>query len=72
MPAIRLPITGLVGGNDSRVADAAMKYLKGLARLQTLGLGRTHVSDVGLGHLTGLASFEWLYLNHTQVTDVGL
>ena len=47
-------------------------HLKGLAKLQDLGLGNG-VTDAGLVHLKGLTNLTNLILPyHTQVTDAGV
>ncbi|MGO8688343.1 MAG: hypothetical protein ACLQLG_01800 [Thermoguttaceae bacterium] len=58
--------------SDSDVSDAALEYLKGLARLEILDLNRTNVSDAGLQHLKGLTQLRELCLGGTKVSDAGL
>jgi len=65
------PVTG-VTFEGSKVTDAALAYLKGLATLRTLNLGNTQVTDAGLAHLKGLEQLQWLNLSGTKVTDAGL
>ncbi|MGE0001095.1 MAG: P-loop NTPase fold protein [Fimbriimonadaceae bacterium] len=57
---------------ETRVTDAGLEHLRGLAGLQTLDLSGTQVTDAGLEHLKGLAGLQTLFLADTQVTDAGL
>jgi Leucine-rich repeat (LRR) protein len=56
----------------TKVTDAGLEHLKGLANLKTLFLADTQVTAAGLEHLKGLTKLRVLYLGDTQVTDAGL
>lgn len=56
----------------SQAADADLKELAPLKRLQVLALSFTPVTDAGLKELTALPSLRKLYLNDTCVTDAGM
>ena len=56
----------------SKVTDAGLEHLKGLAKLQTLALQRTNVTDAGLVHLKGLTNLQALGLAGTKVSDDGV
>ena len=56
----------------NRVTDAWLKNLKGLTKLEKLGLGCTPISDAGLVYLEGLTNLEELGFSGTQVTDAGI
>ncbi|MGO8689900.1 MAG: hypothetical protein ACLQLG_09715 [Thermoguttaceae bacterium] len=58
--------------SGSRVTDAGMVQLKGLARLTCLDLSQTKVGDAGLDHLKGLTNLRSLTLYSTDVTDGGV
>jgi len=58
--------------NSTKIADADLVHLKGLAKLQNLTLSYTKITDAGLVHLRGLANLEVLTLLETQVTDAGV
>jgi len=58
--------------SESRVTDAGLAHLKGMARLETLWLGGTQVTDAGLVHLRGLTSLTSAMLCRTQVTAAGV
>ena len=57
---------------DSQVTDTGLVHLKGLTKLQTLGLGRNQITGPGLVHLKGLANLRELLLEDTQITDAGM
>jgi hypothetical protein len=57
---------------STRLADAGLEHLKGLAQLQHLNLQGTHVTDAGLEHLKGLTRLQVLFLGDTRVTDAGV
>jgi CubicO group peptidase (beta-lactamase class C family) len=56
----------------SRVTDADLAHLKGLAHLSNLQLWDTAITDAGLVYLQGLPSLKTLDLTRTRVTDAGL
>ena len=58
--------------DGTKVGDAGVEYLKGLAELQRLWLGGTKVSDAGLEHLKGLTKLNVLDLRSAEVSDAGL
>jgi hypothetical protein len=58
--------------SNTKVTDAGLAYLHGMASLQELNLGYTKVTDVGLSHLQRLTGLQELDLYGTQVTDAGL
>ena len=58
--------------NGTDVTDEGLVHLKGLTKLETLGLGRTQVTDAGLVHLKGMTNLKRLYLHYTQVTAAGV
>jgi len=41
---------------DGQITDAGMVHLKGLTKIEKLGLGSTEVTDAGLVHLQGLTT----------------
>jgi len=57
-------------GHD--VTDAALKHLKGLAELKSVGIAGTRVTDAGLVHLKGMTGLEDVNVADTQITDAGL
>ena len=56
----------------TKITDAELVHLKGLANLQSLTLTRTEITDSGLVHFKGLPNLQTLYLSGTKVTDTGL
>ena len=58
--------------DGTKVTDAGLAHLKGLAQMQLLSLDRTMVTDAGLVHLEGFSNLTWLDLSGTKVTDVGV
>jgi len=54
------------------ITDAGLIHLKGLTKLQTLGLDGRTITDAGLVHLKGLTNLQTLHLRATQITDAGL
>jgi hypothetical protein len=56
----------------TRVTDAWLEHLKGVAQLQVLNLDGTQVTDAGLEQLSGLTQLRALNLDSTRVTDAGL
>ena len=56
----------------SQAADADLKELAALKRLQVLALSFTPVTDAGLKELAALPGLRKLYLNDTGVTDAGM
>jgi actin-like ATPase involved in cell morphogenesis len=65
---------GLSLSGCSRITDAGLDHLRGLAALQELNLsGCTRVTDVGLTHLRGHLELRSLDLSHCdRVTDAGI
>jgi hypothetical protein len=55
-----------------RCADAGLKNVKALSRLQMLWLDANNITDDGLVWLNGLTNLRYLGLNQTKVTDAGL
>ncbi len=62
----------IVDLNGRPVADAGMVNLKGLTKLEWLGLGGTQITVAGLVNLKGLTKLRTLNLVGPQVTDAGL
>jgi hypothetical protein len=58
--------------HETKVTDADLESLGGIANLQALYLGRTAITDAGLAHLKGLRNLATLSLNNTAVSDQGL
>jgi hypothetical protein len=57
----------------TKVTDAGLEHLQGLANLATLNLENNRgVSDSGLVHLKGLTKLRTLNLGGTKVTDAGV
>ena len=52
---------------ETKITDAGLICLEGLARLRTLDLGYTDVTDDGLRHIAGLTQIEDLRLDGTLV-----
>ena len=61
-----------VNNRPLRVYDAGLEHVKGLTKLERLGLIGTRVTDTGLEHLKGLNNLRDLDLRHTKVTDEGV
>ncbi len=57
---------------NTRISDAGLKHLKGLAKLASLYLNGTQVTDMDLQHLNGMTKLRLLGLDQTQVSDTGL
>ena len=57
---------------DTRVTDAGLKELKGLAGLRTLNLSGTDITDAGLKELRTLEGLGTLKLGRTRLTQVGV
>jgi hypothetical protein len=57
---------------ESKLEDAGVKHLGGLAQLTVLDLSGRPVTDQALASLAGLKVLQTLYLNDTQVGDQGL
>lgn len=57
---------------NTRVTDASLQHLSGLANLKRLVLENTDVTDAGLAYVSVLTSLEGLNLEQTQVSDLGL
>ena len=55
-----------------RLTAAALVHLKGLSKLEELGLWNTKVTDAALVHLKGLTKLQRLDLNDTKISDAGL
>ena len=66
-----VPLVG-IDLHYSRVRDADLEMIDGLATLRTLNLYGTRITDAGLAHVTGLAGLQTLHLNDTGITDAGL
>jgi WD40 repeat protein len=54
---------------NSRVTDADLKDVAGLAQLRVLGLNSTKVTDAGFRELASLTQLKELYLTWTKITD---
>ena len=55
------------------VTDSGLVHLKGLTKLETLGLGFCpKITDAGMVHLKGLTNLQSLDLRKTKITDAGL
>ncbi|MFI5385276.1 MAG: ankyrin repeat domain-containing protein [Fimbriimonadales bacterium] len=52
--------------------DASVKYLAGLAKLDSVDFTRTSISDKGLTALAGMKSLRHVRVELTEVTDAGL
>lgn len=57
-------------GDKSRVSDLAP--IRGLTRLEFLGLSNSLIDDAGLAPVANFRSLHTLLLNHTPITDAGL
>lgn len=62
---------GLDLGN-TKLTDAGMKEVSGLASLHSLDIGHTPVTDLGVKELAALPSLNALNLGFVKVSDVGL
>jgi hypothetical protein len=74
---VHVPNTGVATVRPSclivaKMTDAGLKQVKGLTKLQKLGLSGTMVTDAGLDRIKGLTNLQSLSLGKTQVTDAGL
>jgi hypothetical protein len=58
--------------SSTRVSNAELEHIQGLASLRELFLSCTEISDTGLLHLKNLHELELLDLEDTQITDAGL
>lgn len=54
------------------ITDAALAFLRGHRRLETLNLRGTDVTDTSLAYIAALPSLKALDISFTQITDVGL
>jgi len=54
------------------VTDAGLAHLKGLSRLERLGLEKTGVKGPGLIHLKGMKSLKDLWLSELPISDADL
>ena len=68
---LRVLLLGDIRGN-SGIGDAGLTHLKGLSRLEHLGLRYTNVGNDGLRNLAGLTNLESLDLAGTNVTAEGV
>jgi len=57
---------------ETKITDAALEHLSGLANLQTLNLTGTQITDAGVRHLAGLTRLRKLLLAATSVSDAAL
>ena len=57
---------------DTKITNAGLVHLKGLAKLTRLHLERTNVGDEGIANLTKLTTLEYLNLYGTKITDKSL
>jgi len=58
--------------NACNFPDAGLVHLKGLTKLEGLGLDYSEVTDAGLEHLKGLTNLRTLSLEDTSITGAGL
>ncbi|MEE3369013.1 MAG: hypothetical protein VX346_06690 [Planctomycetota bacterium] len=56
---------------NTNISDATLMRLKGLTKLQALGLRRTRVTNQGLVHLQNLTNLRSLVLGG-RITDAGV
>ena len=56
----------------SKVGDAGLAHLKGMASLEQLFLSDTQITDTGLVNLANLTSLRLLHMDRTLITDKGL
>jgi hypothetical protein len=56
----------------TKVTDADLRHLEGLANLRALDLHATSITDAGLVFVKNIASLQTLSLNFTAITDEGL
>jgi internalin A len=54
------------------ITDAAVAFLRGHGRLQSLNLRGTDVTDTSLAYLADLSQLKSLDISFTQISDVGL
>ena len=54
------------------MTDAGLVHLKGLTKIQWVGLAETKVTDAGLEHLKRLTTLQSLYLGDSRVTKEGV
>jgi hypothetical protein len=64
-PVVGVDLCGTV------IANAGMKHLQGLLRLEDLDLQSTKTGDAGLKHLANPTNLRTLTLNKTQITAAG-
>ena len=57
---------------DTKVTDAGLEHVSGLANLENLVLNGTDVTDRGLAHLKTLVNLKSLALSGTKVTSAGM
>lgn len=69
---VHLPETTQLNLGGTKVTDAGMLHVAGLARLERLYLFKSGVTDAGLKGLTELAELRYLNLYGTAITDAGL
>ena len=62
----------VVGLGDNEITDDGLIHLKGLTKLERLGIQKSAVTDRGLKHLEGLKSLKNLWISGTQVTRAGV
>ncbi len=65
------PVIG-IDLHRTKVTDADLGRIQGLASLRTLNLSGTKISDAGLKYVSSLTGLQTLYINETAVTDTGL
>jgi WD40 repeat protein/Leucine-rich repeat (LRR) protein len=73
LPAARFAVVSIDLDSNSKVDDAGLARMKGLAHLKGLSLQNNwKVSDAGLAHLTGLTNLASLNMHGTSVSNPGL
>ncbi len=71
-PLAKLPELEWIGLHASDITEADLDYLKGLTKLNRLGLVNTHLNDDSLKRLEGITTLQMLYLAENPITDAGL
>ena len=62
----------VIGGGQITVDDSGLEHLKGLQRLERLGIQKSCVTDSGLVHLEGLSNLKTIWVSEDQVAGPGL
>jgi hypothetical protein len=69
----RIPGVNTVGTQPfNGLTDRALKHIRGLKKLVSLGLKNNRITDAGLTNIEGLQSLSDLDLSNNPITDAGL